>query len=143
MISEIRKYIKEAIEVCSSEYKEIQNPFHKDEDLAGSRIPYQYALSFGASEKIVEYGGESVLDIPVNLRLYTQGAREKLADFDKGYENALIIKDLILDRSIINSKEYIKGVTSSTVNPFEVIDSQDIYGFETSFIFKISYGIGE
>ncbi len=143
MIAEIRKHIKCSIQGCSKLYQEIDAPFHKDEDTIGSDPDHKYALIFGVANKLVEDNGDSVLEIPVSLKTYRQGAREKLAAFDEGYSQALIIKDLILDRSLINSKEYIKGMSSSNVIPSEVLDSQDIYSYETNFIFIISYGIGE
>tara|TARA_R110000868_G_C10972634_1_gene770636 strand:+ start:18675 stop:19106 length:432 start_codon:yes stop_codon:yes gene_type:complete len=143
MIAEIRKHIKDSIFSCSKLYKQIDNPFHKDEDTIGADPDYKYALVFGASNKIIDDEDGSVTEVPVNLKTYRQGNRDKLASFDEGYEQALIIKDLILDRSLINSKEYIKGMSSSTVIPGEVIDSQDIYSYEINFIFTISYGIGE
>jgi len=143
MISEIRKHIKDSIKACSSKYIMIDNPFHKDEDLIGTKANYLYALVFGPSVKLIDDELGNVQQIPVNLKTYRQGAKDKNADFDEGFEEALIIKDLILDRSSINSKEYIKGMTSSNVNPGEVLDSQDIYSYETNFIFTISYGIGD
>jgi hypothetical protein len=121
----------------------IDNPFHKDEDLVGTKANYQYALVFGPSVKLIDDELGNVQQIPVNLKTYRQGSRDKLSDFDEGYEEALIIKDLILDRSTLNSKEYIKGMTSSNVSPGEVLDSQDIYSYETDFLFTISYGIGD
>lgn len=143
MIPEIRKHIKTSIKACSSLYKEIDNPFHKDEDTIGADPDYRYAVIFGPSNKVIDDELGNVLEIPVNLKTYRQGGRDKLSSFDEGYNHAIIIKDLILDRSLINSKEYIKGMNSSTVIPGEVIDSQDIYSYETNFIFIISYGIGE
>lgn len=143
MIAEIRKHIKDSIKSCSTKYAMIDNPFHKDEELVGTKANYRYAVEFGASVKIIDDELGNVQEIPVNLKTYRQGTRDKNADFDEGYAEALIIKDLILDRSLINSKEYIKGMTSSNVTPGEVLDSQDIYSYETNFIFTISYGIGE
>ena len=143
MIAEIRKHIKDSIRSCSKMYKEIETPFHKNEDTMGSDPEYRYALVFGASNAKINDELGNVIDIPVNLKTYRQGARDKLAAFDQGYNQALMIKDLILDRSSLNSKEYIKGISSSNIDPSEVIDSQDIYSFEINLIFTISYGIGE
>lgn len=143
MIAEIRAHIKASIKSCSAKYQMIENPFHKDEDLVGTKANYLYAIEFGSAIKLIDDELGSVQQIPVNLKTYRQGDRDKNAEFDEGYEQALIIKDLILDRSSINSKEYIKGMTSSNVNPGEVLNSQDIYSYETNFIFTISYGIGD
>ena len=143
MIAEIRKHIKDSIYSCSKLYKQIDNPFHKDEDTPGSDPDYRYAIIFGASTKIIDDNLGNVLEIPVNSKTYRQGGRDKLEAFDQGYCQAILIKDLILDRSLINSKEYIKGMISSTINPAEVLNSQDIYSYEINFIFTISYGIGE
>jgi len=143
MIAEIRKHIKDSINSCSKKYKEIDNPFHKNEDTVGVDPEYKYALIFGSSNTIIGDEQGNLIEIPVNLKTYRQGARDKLATFDEGYCQALIIKDLVLDRSSLNSKEYIKGISSSNIDPAEVIDSQDIYSFEINLIFTISYGIGE
>lgn len=143
MISEIRKHIKDSIKACSDKYRMIDNPFHKDEELVGTKANYDYAVTMGNAIKLIDDELGNVQQIPVNLKTYRQGTKDKNADFDEGFEEALIIKDLILDRSSINSKEYIKGMTSSNVNPGEVLNSQDIYSYETNFIFTISYGIGD
>jgi hypothetical protein len=143
MISEIRKHIKDSIQACSKLYKQIDTPFHKDEDTIGSDPEYKYALVFGSSNKLIDDEDGSTVEIPVNLKTYRQGTRDKLSSFDEGYSQALMIKDLILDRSSLNGKEYIKGMSSSNITPAEVIDSQDIYSYETNLIFTISYGIGE
>ena len=143
MISEIRKHIKDSIKACSTKYKMIDNPFHKDEDLVGTKVGHQYAIEMGPSLKVIDDDLGNVIEIPVNLKTYRQGTRDKSSEFDEGFEQALIIKDLILDNSTLNSKEYIKGMTSSNITPGEVLDSQDIYSYEANFIFTISYGIGE
>lgn len=143
MISDIRRHIKSSIHRCTKLYKEIENPFHKDEDTIGSSPEYRYSVTFGPSNKIIDDELGNVTEIPVNLKTYRQGGRDKLASFDEGFEQAILIKDLILDRSLINSEDYIKGISSSNVTPVEVLDSQDIYSYEANFIFIISYGIGE
>ena len=143
MIAEIRKHIEDSIKTCSTKYQRIENPFHKDEDTVGSNPDYKYALLFGPSNSIIGDDLGNVVEIPVSLKTYRQGARNKLVDFDDGYCQAILIKDLILDRSSLNSKEYIKGMSSSNINPVEVLDSQDLYSYETNLIFTISYAIGE
>jgi hypothetical protein len=143
MIVDIRNHIKNSIKNCSTKYQQIENPFHKDEDTVGANPDYRYAVTFGSSTKVIDDELGNVSQIPVNLKTYRQGGRDKLSAFDEGYEEALIIKDLILDRSSINSEDYIKGMISSSTNPTEVLDSQDIYSYETNLIFTISYGIGE
>lgn len=143
MIEEIRAHIKSSVKRCSTKYQEIDNPFFNEEDLVGSKINYQYSTVFGDSLSIIGDDLGNVANIPVNMKIYRQGLHKKLDEFDNGYEDALIIKDLILDRSLLNSKEYIKGMTSSTVIPGEVLNSQDIYSYEINFIFTISYGLGD
>ena len=92
MIAEIRKHIKDSIYSCSKLYKQIDNPFHKDEDTPGSDPDYRYAIIFGASTKIIDDNLGNVLEIPVNLKTYRQGNRDKLASFD---ENCYIVKSLV------------------------------------------------
>lgn len=143
MIAEIRKHIKEAVKRCDSKYMEIKNPFPKPEDLIETKLDKQYAVILNAATGILIDTEDSMDEISVTFRLYKQGGRDKLASFDEAYSNALLIKSLILDISLLNSKEYIKSINSSEVVPGEVDDSQDIYTFETNFIYKISYGIGD
>lgn len=144
MITEIRSHIKEAIRQCSKRYCEIDNPFFNDQDIKQTRLDYEYALIFGASSSTIGNDGLGSVDvIPVNLKLYRQGGRDKLSAFDEGFEHALVIRDLILDRAALIGKEYIKGITSSSVTPSEVVSSQDVYAYETNFNVTISYGIGD
>ncbi len=143
MIAEIRKHIRDSIKSCDSKYYEIKNPFPKPEDVIETKVDKQYAVIFDPSAKILADTSDSMELITVTLRTYKQGGRDKLASFDEAYSNALLIKSLILDISSLNSKEYIKGIDSSDVTPEEVLDSQDIYTYETKFIFTISYGLGD
>ena len=143
MIDLIRAEIKSRVRECSNLYKEINNPFFKVEDLTQEKIKYKYHVEMGVSSDLAEGSGESITQIPVNFRTFVEACKDKNADFDQAYNHALLIKELILDISRIINKDYIKGVTSSDVNPAEVPDSQDIYSYETNFIFTISYGIGE
>lgn len=143
MIAEIRKHIKTKIYECSSLYKEIDTPFPKEEDLIQSKESYQYAIIFNPSQQILGDTDDTMSQISVTLRTYASGGKDKLAAFDEGYTNALLIKALLLDISSLNSKEYIKGIDGSDVAPGEVLDSQDVYSYETNFTFTISYGIGD
>ena len=143
MIAEIRKHIKEVILKCSSKYVEIKNPFPKPEDLIQTKANMQYAIIFNPATQILGDIDDSMLQISVTLRTYRMAGRDKLAAFDEGYSNALLIKSLLLDISSLNSKEYIKGIDGSDVTPEEVADSQDVYTYETNFIYTISYGIGD
>jgi hypothetical protein len=143
MIDLIRQEIKSRIRQCSKLYKEINNPFFKSEDLTQEKIKYKYHVEMGVASDIVEGQGEAMTEIPVVLKTFVEAGKDKNADFDEAYTHALIIKELILDRLKIINKDYIKGVTSSNVTPLEVLDSQDVYSYETNFIFTISYGIGE
>lgn len=143
MIAEIRAHIKEQILKCSKHYKEIQNPFPNVEDLMQNKANYQFAVIFNPSEAVISDTEDSMDRISVTLRTYRMADRDKLASFDDGYTNALLIKALLLDISSLNSKEYIKGIDASAVTPSEVLDSQNVYSYETNLIFTISYGIGE
>ncbi len=143
MIDLIRAEIKARLKECSSLYKEINNPFFKVEDLSQEKIKYKYHVAMGSAENLAEGSGEAVSSIPVTLRTFVEAGKDKNADFDEAYNHALLIRELILDISKIINKDYIKGVISSEVIPAEVPDSQDIYSFETNFIYTISYGIGE
>jgi hypothetical protein len=143
MIAEIRKHIKEQILRCSKSYKEIQTPYPEPADLMQNKAAYQYAIIFNPSTSIISDTEDSMDQISVTLRTYRMGDRDKLANFDEGYTNALLIKSLLLDISGLNSKEYIKGIDASAVTPAEVQDSQDVYSYETNLIFTISYGIGD
>lgn len=143
MIAGIRSHIKESILKCSSRYREIKNPFPKPEDVIQNKMDYQYAVIFNPSSQILGDTEDSMSEVSVTVRTYKQGSRDKLASFDEAYSQALMIKSLILDISLLDSKEYIKGIDSSDVIPGEVVDSQDIYTYETNFIFTISYGIGD
>lgn len=143
MIAEIRKHIKESINRCHGKYYEIKNPFPKPEDLIETKADKQYAVIFDPALQVLGAIDDSMTEVQVIVRTYKQGGRDKLKSFDEAYSQALQIKSLILDISSLNSKEYIKGIDGSEVIPEEVLDSQDIYTFETKFIFTISYGIGD
>lgn len=143
MIAEIRAHIKEIIKKCDSRYMEIDNPFPRVEDIVETKVSKQYVIIFNSTAKILADHDDSMDDVSLTLRTYVQGGKSKLKAFDEGFSNAMLIKALLLDISSINSKEYIKGIDSSDIVPAEVSDSQDIYTFETTFNFKISYGIGE
>lgn len=144
MIAEIRKHIKEAIKDCSGKYLEIDNPFFNERDLIQNKHDYQYALTFGPSNTIINDDGQGGVEtVPVNLKTFRQGDKDKLSIFDQGYTQALTIRDLILDRTLIAGREFIKGVTCTGVTPAGVQDSQDIYSYEANLIFTISYSIGD
>lgn len=144
MLGEIRDHIKQTIRQCSKKYCEIDNPFFREEDLIQSKLDYQYSITIGASSPVIgEEGLGSVDLIPVNLKLFRQGGRDKLTTLFDGYDHALLIRDLLLDRAALIDKEYVKGITSSNVTPAEVGNSQDIYSYEINLNVTISYGIGE
>lgn len=145
MIAEIRKYIEDQLKNCANDYRKIDRPFLEDADIPN--FPYQYNIEFG--DIAPEIGADAVGyvdNIPVTLSLYVAGnAREGMTSdiFDQGYEDALILKALILDNSRIESQDYIKGITTSSITPILVGDSQEVYKYSCTFTFKISYGIGE
>jgi len=143
MIAEIRNHIKTSIKACDSRYLEIDDPFFDVSEVAGDRVDLQYAIRMGASTAIINDDLGNAVEIPVTLTLFRQGGDDKSAVFDEGFTHALIIKDVILDITSIINKDYIKGIKSSSVSPGEVEDSQDIYSYEITFIFTISYGIEE
>jgi hypothetical protein len=143
MIDLIREEMKKRIKEASAYYKQIQNPFFNDLDISESGINYQFFISFGSTAPLVQGKEGAISQVNVILKTYRQGTRDKLSDFDEGYCEALLMKELILDRSKIINKDYIKGVTGSDTIPSEIPDSQNVYVYETNFVFTISYGIGE
>jgi hypothetical protein len=143
MIDLIREEMKKRIKEASAHYKQIQNPFFNDLDIPESGINYQFFISFGPTAPLVQGKEGAISQVNVILKTYRQGTRDKLSDFDEGYCEALLMKELILDRSKIINKDYIKGVTGSDTIPSEIPDSQNVYVYETNFVFTISYGIGE
>ena len=57
MINEIRNTIKEAIQRCSSHYKQIENPFFFDEDIVQNDANYSYHIAFGPEIPVLQNGG--------------------------------------------------------------------------------------
>ena len=143
MISEIRDYIKTQIKGISTQYFEIDNPFSKDEDAVGTKVDYSYAVDMGTSAQEINENREVVDNITVTLRTYRQGTKDKLADFDDGYCQALLINALLLDKTNFINAKYILSVTSGGVTPSEVLDSQDVYAYTNNLVFKLSYGLGD
>lgn len=143
MIAEIRTYIHSTIKSINTKYITVDKPFALDEDVVSTKADYTYFLDIGPAE--LEIGDDlgNVANLSCTLRVYRQGKSKKLDNYDDGYCEALLINSLILDRSRINGTEYIKGITTSSVNPVEVDGSQDLYSFESTLNVKISYGIGE
>jgi len=143
MIKEIRKHIVDSIKSVDTKYVTVDQPYGKDEDVIGTKLPYFYNITFGATtNEIVEAGG-TVSNVSVNLKTYVQGTRDKLSDFDEGYCQAIMIDSLIVDRSLYIGSQYIKNIESTGVTPIEVLDSQDVYAFESTFNIKLSYGLGD
>lgn len=143
MIAEVRDYIRKCIKEIDKSYLENSNPFPDiGETLATNKIDKSFQIIMGASEVELSDQDEAVSNLSVTLRTFKQGTRDKLADFDEGYCDALLIKSRILDKSKINTLNYTKGITSPSVNPTEIDGSQDVYAFETTLTFKLSYGIG-
>ena len=142
MISEIRQHVREVMKSIDSSYLENERPFEVPGNVA--RPEKEYHLEIGASAKEVEDEQEGVVtDITATLRLYAQGGSKKLDTFDEAYCTALIVNAKILDKTLLNNRDYIKGITTSNVEPSEIDGSQDLYSFETTLIFKIGYSIGE
>lgn len=143
MIDLIRDEIKNSVKECNDLYKEIDRPFFNAEDVTQDKLKYKYHAEIGTSSQVAEEQGESVTQVNVLLRTFVQAGRDKNKDYDEAYNHALMINLLLLDRSKIINQDYIKGVQGSDINPVEVVDSQDVYSYETNLVYTISYGIGE
>ena len=143
MIAEIRKHIVTCVKSTSKKFVTGDTPFIKDEEVIETKLPYYYNITFlGVTNDIVDVGG-TVSDIVVSLKTYVQGHRDRLGDFDDGYCRAIMIDCLIVDRLKYAGSQYIKNIQSTGVSPIEVLDSQDVYAFESTFNIKLSYGIGD
>lgn len=143
MIKEIRKHIVGCVKSVDKRYISTDNPFAQDNEVIETKLPYFYNITFGPTiNELVEENG-TVSNIAVTLKTYVQGNRDKLCDFDEGYCQAIMIDCLIVDRSRYIGSQYIKNIESTGVSPIEVLDSQDIYAFESTLNIKISYGLGD
>lgn len=143
MIADIRTFIKSIIKSVDSRYIGNDKPFEDEGAVISTKADFTYHLDIGAST--LEIGDDlgSVANVSCTLKIFRQGGSDKLSNYDQGYCDALLINSLILDRSRLNGQDYIKGITTSSVNPVEVEGSQDLYSFESTLIFKLSYGIGD
>lgn len=144
MIAEIRQHVREVMRAIDSSYVENDRPFEDPANVVNTKIDKTYHLEIGTANKEVDddYLG-AVFNVEVVLRLYALGGRDKLNVFDETYCHALLVNLKLMDKLLVHTRNYIKGITSSSVNPSEIDGSQDLYSFETTFTFKISYGIGE
>tara|TARA_R110002051_G_scaffold75594_1_gene137432 strand:- start:5462 stop:5893 length:432 start_codon:yes stop_codon:yes gene_type:complete len=143
MIAEIRKHINTCVKSVSKNFKTGLDPYLRDEEVIETKVPYWYSTTFLSTvNEIVDTNG-TVSNVTVTLKTYVQGHRDKLADFDEGYCRAIMIDCLIVDRTKYSGSQYIKNIQSAGVNPIEVLDSQDIYAFESTFTIKLSYGLGD
>lgn len=144
MISEIRQHVRDAMKAIDSGYLENDRPFEDLANIVNTKVDKTYHLEIGTANKEVEdelLG--AVFNVDATLRLYALGGRNKLETFDEAYCHALLVNLKILDRLSITNRDYIKGITSSSVDPSEIDGSQDLYSFETTLTFKISYAIGD
>lgn len=143
MIADIRSYIKAVIKSVDNRYVPNERPFEEEGNIVSTKADLTYHLEIGPST--LEIGDDlgNVADVSCTLKIFRQGGAKKLENYDEGYCDALMINSLILDRSRLNGQDYIKGITTSSVNPVEVEGSQDLYSFESTLIFKLSYGIGD
>lgn len=142
MIAEIRKHVRESIKAIDSGYIENDRPFEDSANVIQTKIDKTYHLGIGSAVKEIECEvNGAVYNVSVTLRLYRLGGRDRLANFDEGYCQALLTNLKILDNLNENNRDYIKGITSSSVDPSEIDDSQDLYSFETNLTFKISYNL--
>lgn len=142
MIAEIRKHVKESIKAIDNGYIENDRPFEDLANVVQTKIDKTYHLEIGTATKEVEceeYG--AVYNVTAILRLYRLGGSKKLSNFDDGYCQALLTNLKILDNLNENNRDYIKGITSSNVDPSEIDGGQDLYSFETTLTFKISYSL--
>lgn len=143
MIREIRKHIESCVKSVDKRYTTVDNPFAQDNEVIDTKLPYFYNITFSNTlNELVEQNG-SVSNVTVSLKTYVQGNRDKLKDFDEGYCQAIMIDCLIVDRSRYIGSQYIKNIESTGVSPIEVLDSQDVYAFESTLNIKISYGLGD
>jgi len=143
MIREIRNHIREAIRSINGAYIENERPLENPGNVIGTNAEKTFHADINEAVREVQDELGEVMDVTVNLRVYTQGGRNKLDDYDEGFCEALLINSKIMDKAIINNRNYIKGVTSSQVEPSEIDGSQDLYSFESILTFKISYQLGE
>ena len=144
MIAEIRKHVREVMKAIDSKYMENDRPFEDIGNVIDTKAERTYHLEIGTATKEVEddlLG--AVYNVDCVLRLYAQGGRDKLDVYDEAYCTALLVNLKIVDKALIDTRDYIKGITGSSVDPSEVDGSQDLCSYETSLTFKISYGIGE
>ena len=143
MIAEIRTFIDSTIKSVNSKYQGNTKPFEDLGNVVSTKMDYTYHVDIGAAA--IEIGNElgNVANIEVILRLFRHGGSKKLDNYDEGYCEALLMNGLLVDNSRLNGTECIMGITTSSVNPVEVDGSQDLYSFESTLTFKISYGIGE
>ena len=139
MIGQIREHIKLSIKKCNPDFRPTDKPFFNDQDLAGTQIDYTYHVEMSTALFELQQLDGVITNIPVNVKVYRQGGREKNQVFDEGYTQALCIAALIIDNTELTSASYIKSVDVESVTPSEVPESEDVYVYEMGFVFKLAY----
>jgi hypothetical protein len=123
MIAASRAYIKQQIQKCNADYKEIEDVFN-DDNLAISELKTGYKILFGnLSTEMVGNFMSDVVDC--SLEIYKlPNERQELSDFDTVFELAINIKNTILDPIFVKNSDEFTDIIFQGISP-EPLPSND------------------
>lgn len=116
MIAASRAYIKQQIQKCNPDYKEIEDVFN-DDNLAISEISQGYKLNIGSLSSSIE-GNRHFDVVDCSLEIYKMSnERQELSDFDTVYDLAINIKNTILDPLFVKNSNDFTDIIFSGITP--------------------------
>jgi hypothetical protein len=115
MIAASRAYIRQQIQKCNADYKEIEDPWN-DDDMALSQIDRHYKLLFStlSTEAVGNYHTDLV---DCSLELYKKAGFNELSDFDEIYDLAINVKNTVLDPLFVKNSDAFSDIIFLGIAP--------------------------
>lgn len=132
MIAASRAYIKQQIQKCNPDYREIEDVFN-DDNLALSELKQGYKLSIGPLSSSVS--GNTYTDtVECSLEIYKMSnERQELSDFDTVYDLAINIKNTILDPIFVKNSNEFTDIIFQSIAPQPLPSNDKVFKILLTF----------
>jgi hypothetical protein len=136
MIEEIRSYFNATAKAENSDLRANDKP--TTDEIANTIIEDTFFLEIGTmSTELLDTSIQS--NIAVTLNIYKSGDNESIANYDKGYCEAIDIQARAMHKPFISQEAFIKNVVSSGIDIETINNNDNMYKFSIQFTVTVDY----
>ena len=137
MISEIREYFRNVVNIVDSDLKELDQVF-VDTTIGNTRLDNTYYLEIGEMS-IEEIDSQLQGEISVVVKLYKHGYNDLVTNFDETYCKAINVHTTAQVFTRSKNGDYIRSVEASSIVPEPIDSDENSMSFTINFSVKVLY----